>query len=82
MTYNVRPYQYRATAKFENGEVSIHEDNSVETLDTSEFADTLLGQGRDWSNEVVPVLKQIDTMVREHSMEMWKKELSLRSAAL
>lgn len=78
MTYYVRPYPYRATAKFEHGEVSIHEDNSVEALDTSEFADTLLGQGRDWSNEVVPVLKQIDTM--GVNIEMWKKEL--RSAAL
>lgn len=78
----VRPYPYRVTAKFEHGEVTIHEDNSVDALDTSEFADTLLGQGFDWSREVVPVLKQIDTMVREYSMETWRKELSLRSAAL
>ncbi|MGK5506657.1 hypothetical protein [Brevibacillus formosus] len=40
MPYYVRPYPYRATAKYECGVVSIHEDNSVEALDTTDFADT------------------------------------------
>ncbi|AKF94722.1 hypothetical protein [Brevibacillus laterosporus] len=73
MQYYVRPYPYRVTVKFECGKVSIHSDNSVEALDKTEFVDNLLVQGWDWTNEVIPILKQIDTMARDYSMKMYKE---------
>ncbi|MFB0831437.1 hypothetical protein ACEU2D_17770 [Brevibacillus laterosporus] len=82
MQYYVRPYPYRVTVKFECGKVSIHSNNSVEALDTTEFVDNLIVQGWDWTSEIIPILKQIDTMAHKYSMEMWRKEVSLRSAFL
>lgn len=82
MMHYVRPYPYRVTAKFESGKASIHEDNTVEALDTTELADNLLLQGWDWQKEVIPVLKEVDAVVRKYADEMWRKEISLKSANL